>query len=69
MEKMGQYLGGTAPPSKARTLGCRAHIPSVLWYLGWARHQAEIKYPASTLLHVFRDAAARQEEHALLLNE
>ena len=33
----------------ARTLGCCAHIASVLWYMGFARHQLVTKYPSSKL--------------------
>ncbi|XP_025264350.1 uncharacterized protein LOC112637886 [Camponotus floridanus] len=31
--------------SGARTLGTCAHIASVLWYVGYAQHQQNIKYP------------------------
>ena len=42
----------------ARTLGCCAHVASVLWYLGFARHE-EIK-PRKSLLPVVLNAAAIQ---------
>ena len=44
----------------ARTLGCCAHVASVLWYLGFARHQEKIKYPSTQLLGVFKDAGDRE---------
>ncbi|KAL1488612.1 hypothetical protein ABEB36_014415 [Hypothenemus hampei] len=36
--------------SGTRTLGTCAHIASILWFLGYARHQQRIKYPRTTLL-------------------
>lgn len=48
--------------SGARTLGTCAHVASVLWYLGYARHQAAIKWPQSNLLHATMDAANRPPE-------
>jgi hypothetical protein len=44
----------------ARTLGCCAHIASVLWYLGLARHQKNIKYPSAKLLYAIKDAGDRE---------
>lgn len=35
-----------------RTVGCCAHIMTIVWYLGWARHQAIISAPASFLDNV-----------------
>lgn len=32
-----------------RTVGCCAHVMSVVWYLGWARHQTSIVPPAQFL--------------------
>lgn len=32
-----------------RTVGCCAHTMTIVWYLGWARHQANISAPASFL--------------------
>lgn len=32
-----------------RTVGCCAHIMTVIWYLGWARHQSYIFPPAQFL--------------------
>lgn len=44
----------------ARTLGLCAHLASVIWYLGYARHQEEqIKYPSNILLRSILDAAGR----------
>ena len=33
----------------ARVVGCCAHIACVLWFLGFARHQPNIRYPAQHL--------------------
>ncbi|KAJ8720645.1 hypothetical protein PYW08_006110 [Mythimna loreyi] len=35
-----------------RTLGCSCHVMTVIWYLGWARHQSTLSSPASFLDHV-----------------
>lgn len=43
--------------SGARTLGTCAHVASVLWYLGYTRHQQNIRYPSTILLNVILDAA------------
>lgn len=45
--------------SGARTLGSCAHVASVLWYLGYARHEQNIYYPSSSLLHTVEDAGHR----------
>ena len=45
--------------SGARTLGCCAHVTSVLWYLGYARHEQIIRYPSRALLNYIMDAANR----------
>lgn len=34
----------------ARTLGTCAHLASVLWYLGFARHEDNVRYPSMRLL-------------------
>lgn len=44
----------------ARTLGTCAHVASVLWFLGYARHQVNIKYPSTVLLQNIHDASNRQ---------
>ncbi len=36
-----------------RTVGCCAHIMTVLWYLGFARYQAEIPRSANRLNDFF----------------
>jgi hypothetical protein len=41
----------------ARTVGCCAHIASVLWYMGFARHE-KINYPSKRLLFTVLDAAS-----------
>lgn len=45
----------------ARTLGVCAHVASVIWYLGYARHQQAVKYPSYGLLTYVLDAANRAE--------
>ncbi|KAF9424294.1 hypothetical protein HW555_000433 [Spodoptera exigua] len=32
-----------------RTIGCCAHVTTLVWYLGWARHQSSIPTPAAFL--------------------
>ncbi|KMQ97459.1 hypothetical protein RF55_2196 [Lasius niger] len=45
--------------SDARMLGTCAHIASALWYVGYAQHQQNIKYPSTRLINVIHDAANR----------
>lgn len=45
--------------SGTRTLGTCAHVASVLWYVGYAQHQQNIKYPSTRLINVIHDAANR----------
>jgi hypothetical protein len=45
--------------SGARSLGCCAHIASVLWYLGHGRHERTL-YPSSSLLTSVLDSANRE---------
>jgi len=45
--------------SGSRTLGCCGHVASVLWYLGYVRHQANIPEPPSAALGIVMDAANR----------
>lgn len=45
----------------ARTIGCCAHIASMLWFLGYARHAENIKYPTRTILENVLDAEMRHE--------
>ena len=45
--------------SGARTLGTCSHVASVLWYLGYARYQDNVRYPSSLLLETILDAAHR----------
>lgn len=45
-------------PNGARSLGCCAHVVSVLWYLGIARHQLN-PFPSNELLSSVRDCAER----------
>lgn len=46
-------------PSGARTLGTCAHIASVIWFLGFARHNGRVRYPSTVLLNTILDAANR----------
>ena len=45
--------------SGARTLGACAHVKSILWFLGFARHQENVKYPDDSLLKNVLDIANR----------
>lgn len=36
-----------------RTVGCCCHVMTIIWYLGWARHQTNISPPASFLDNIF----------------
>ena len=45
--------------SGARTLGTCAHVASVLWFLGYARYEQNVRYPSILLLNSVLDAAAR----------
>ena len=36
--------------SGARTIGACAHVTAICWYLGFARHQTNQRYPSSRLL-------------------
>ncbi|OXU19449.1 hypothetical protein TSAR_011578 [Trichomalopsis sarcophagae] len=47
----------------ARTLGCCAHVGSILWFLGWARHQQNIRYPSTVLFRYILDAGNRQNNN------
>lgn len=35
-----------------RTVGCCAHIMTIVWYMGWARYQEDISAPASFLDYI-----------------
>ncbi|KAJ8673315.1 hypothetical protein QAD02_004577 [Eretmocerus hayati] len=50
----------------AKTLGCCAHVASVLWFLGHARHQQNVRYPPDSLLHATLDAANRAAGEAVV---
>lgn len=49
--------------SGARTLGTCAHVTCILWFLGYARHHNNIKYPGETLLNTTLDARNEGEEN------
>lgn len=55
--------------SGARTLGCCGHVASVLWYLGYARHQQNAQYPSDNLLRAVRDAAERNEDEPEIVED
>lgn len=40
----------------ARTLGTCAHVVSILWYLGFARHENDVKYPSLKFLRSVQNA-------------
>lgn len=46
----------------ARTLGSCAHVASVLWFLGYARHQPRVKYPSTAMLANIIDAGHRPRQ-------
>ena len=48
--------------SGAWTLGTCAHIASVLWFLGYAQHHANIRYPPTVLQDVILDDENRQPQ-------
>ena len=43
----------------ARTVGSCAHVASILWYSGYARHQNNGKYPFTRFLETLDDATQR----------
>ncbi|CAH2103328.1 unnamed protein product [Euphydryas editha] len=45
-----------------RTIGCCAHIMTVLWFLGWGRFETEISEPAKTLNNIFAVFEESEEE-------
>lgn len=45
--------------TRARTLVSCAHIASILWFLGYARHQSRVKYPSTAMLEKIIDANHR----------
>ncbi len=49
-------------PNGLRTVGCCAHIATVLWYLGFARHESEILIPAEFLNNVCEELVGQEQE-------
>lgn len=45
----------------ARTLGTCAHVASTLWYLGYARHENNVRYPSLRVLRSVLDARMNGE--------
>lgn len=52
-------------PSSARTIGTCVHVASVVWYLGYARHQPNVHYPSSELIELILDAGHRPAQEML----
>ena len=50
--------------SGSRTFCTCAHVASILWYLGYARHQPHIKYPDRSL-HTTMDVVHRVDQEDL----
>lgn len=48
--------------SGTRTLGTCVHIANVLWFLGYAKYENNIKYPSTTLLDNILDAGNRMPQ-------
>lgn len=51
--------------SDARTLGTCAHIASVIWFLGFARHEESVAFPPTRLTREIFDAAKRPPQEEL----
>ena len=49
-------------PNGLRTVGCCAHVATVLWYLGFGRHQSEILIPADFLNNVCEEIGGQEQE-------
>ncbi|CAG9823962.1 unnamed protein product [Phaedon cochleariae] len=52
--------------SSARTLGTCALICSILWYLGFVRHNQNVIYPSTSVIQHIKDAANRPVQDAIL---
>lgn len=50
--------------SGARTLGTCAHVTCIVWFLGYARHQNNIKYPDDSLLNTTLNSFDGQQQGA-----
>ncbi|XP_043480300.1 uncharacterized protein LOC122509998 [Leptopilina heterotoma] len=50
----------------ARTLGACAHITSILWFLGYARHEDNVRYPSTRLLRTVQNAAMDVDNHEII---
>lgn len=44
-----------------RTVGCCSHVMTVIWYLGYARYDENLKHPAEFLDHIFDDIETDDE--------
>jgi hypothetical protein len=49
-------------PNGLRTVGCCAHVATVLWYLGFGRHQSDILIPADFLNNVCEEIGGQEQE-------
>ncbi|CAG7822998.1 unnamed protein product, partial [Allacma fusca] len=52
------YRSGT---SGSRTLGCCAHIVSVMWYFGIGRYLQNLKYPGENIATNLLDVRTRRQ--------
>lgn len=44
-----------------RTVGCCAHVMTIIWYLAFARYEETLKHPAAYLDRIFDDAETDEE--------
>ena len=49
-------------PVGARTVGCCSHCAFVIWYFGYARHQATVGQPGQALLQIFAPSEISEDE-------
>ena len=49
-------------PNGLRTVGCCAHVATVLWFLGFGRHQSEIPIPAAFLNDVCVELGGQEQQ-------
>ena len=49
-------------PNGFRTVGCCAHVATVLWFLGFGRHQSEIPIPAAFLNDVCVELGGQEQQ-------
>ena len=49
-------------PNGLRTVGCCAHVATVLWFLGFGRHQSEIPISAAFLNDVCVELGGQEQQ-------